>query len=117
MPVKETAEIAAKRQSAAYIAHANLLNRSQPDLSEKEIDALSLEACDQAVYGFDAKKVKGKYVPQGIGSPGHETGNHFAAILRYQGKEAYEEAVREIQKRDPKRHAELGLPKLAPKAA
>lgn len=69
------------------------------------------------VFGFDAKKDrKGNFVQQGIGSPGHETANHFAAIRKYEGKEAWEAAVREIWKRDPKHAERLNLPKLpAPK--
>lgn len=71
------------------------------------------DAEDAAVYGWDAPKDRqGKRRSQSIGAKGYETGNHFSAILRYEGREAYENAVREIQKRDPKRHALLGLPKL-----
>lgn len=73
---------------------------------------------DAAVYGFDAKKDrKGKRQQQGIGAPGHETGNHFAAIRRYEGEEAYREAVMDLWKRNPKGAERLGLPKFKDKAA
>jgi len=112
---KADPEAPAKRQSAAYIMESNKLFRSNPEITEAEVDRLALIAADQAVFGHDAKKdKKGNYIPQGIGSPGRETSNHFAAIRRYEGKEAWEAAVREIQKRDPKKHAELNLPKLPP---
>jgi hypothetical protein len=69
------------------------------------------------VWGHDAKKdSKGNWIQQGIGAPGRETANHFVAIRRYQGQAEYEKALREIQKRDPERHAKLGLPHLPPLA-
>lgn len=112
MAVKETEEVAAKRNTAAYRQSVDLLGRTREDLNEREIDELSLEAVDRAVYGFDAKKDRrGNFIPQGIGSPGHESGNHFASILRWQGKPAYDEAVAEIWKRDPQRAEKLRLPK------
>ena len=75
-----------------------------------------LDAEDAAVHGYDAKKDrKGKRVQQGIGALGHETTNHYAAILRYEGRPAYEAAVYDLQVRDPKRHALLGLPKIPKK--
>ena len=82
----------------------------------KDIVKQVLDAEDAAVHGHDAKKdKKGKRMQQGIGAPGHESGNHFASILRYEGRPAYEAAVYELQIRDPKRHALLGLPKIAKK--
>ena len=84
----------------------------------KDIVKQVLDAEDAAVHGHDAKKdKKGKRIQQGIGSPGHESGNHFTAILRYEGKEAWEIAVKDIWKRDPKRAEALNLPKLKEKAA
>lgn len=112
MAVKNPEELAAKRQSAAYLAKIAMLRRGDPDMSDEDMDKLALQANDEAVYGFDAKKDrKGNYIPQGIGSPGHETANHFNSIRRYEGKEAYEAALREIWKRDPDHAQKLGLPK------
>lgn len=111
-------EINAKRQSAVYIAESNRLFRSNEKITEAEVDKLALAAVEAAVFGHDARRdKKGKVMQQGIGAPGHETANHFAAIRKYEGKEAWEAAVREIQERDPKKHAELGLPKLPEKPA
>lgn len=59
----------------------------------------------------DYKKVKGVPVEKGIGSQGRETGNHFAAIRKYEGEDAYQDALREIWKRDPERAKKLNLPK------
>lgn len=71
------------------------------------------EAEARNVYGFDAKRDrKGNWIEQGIGSKGRETANHFSSIRRYQGKEVWEECVREIWKRDPKRAKAIGLPEL-----
>lgn len=76
------------------------------------------EAEARNVYGFDAKRDrKGNWIEQGIGSRGKETSNHFSSIRRYEGKQAYEDAVREIWKRDPKHAQRLGLPKLKESAA
>lgn len=75
------------------------------------------EAEARNVFGFDAKKDrKGNLIEQGIGSPGHETANHFAAIRKAEreGHEepgAYRAALTEIWKRDPKRAEKLHLPK------
>ena len=62
------------------------------------------------VFGHDSKVKKGEPIEQGVGAPGRESANHFAAIARYEGKEAYDAAVAELHKRDPKRHAALKLP-------
>src|SRR6516165_8722069 len=64
-----------------------------------------------AVYGFDAKKDRASnFVQQGVGAPGRENFNHFQAIRRYQGEQAYLRAVKEIWQRDPDRARKLGLP-------
>ena len=52
-----------------------------------------LAAEEKIVNGHDFRKIKGKPVEQGIGSPGRETENHFAAIRKYEGVEA-EKAAR-----------------------
>ncbi len=107
-------DIEAKRQTAAYSRTIAFLSTTQPGLSDEAMDAQALAAVDASVYGVDAKRdSKGNFIPQGIGSPGHESGNHFAAILKYQGRDAYNAAVREIFKRDPDRARKLGLPEPA----
>jgi hypothetical protein len=110
--MSEDHELPAKRATAVYADAVNRM-RIGSDLSEAEMDRQALAAVEASVWGHDAKKVNGKFVQQGIGSPGHETSNHFAALLRYQGKEAWEAAVREIYKRDPDRARKLGLPQPA----
>lgn len=93
----------------------------------EELDALSPEEMksyladeEMTVFGRnrlnepDFKKVKGVPQERGIGSPGRENSNHFAAIRKYEGEEAYQEALREIWKRDSDRAKKLNLPK--PKA-
>lgn len=57
------------------------------------------------------KKVKGEPQEVGIGSAGRENGNHFAAIRKYQGDDAYQEALRDAWKRDPDRAKKINLPK------
>jgi hypothetical protein len=104
---------AAQRETAAYSSTRNWLAHTT-DLPEAELDRLALEAVEDGVWGHDAPRNRdGTRQQQGVGSPGHETANHFQAIRRYCGEEAWKEAVREIQKRDPERHAKLGLPKMA----
>ncbi len=82
------------------------------DAIEKHFEAEALN-----VFGHDAKKVKGEFVEQGIGSKGHETANHYAAHLKAERVDkieppgAYEAAVKEIWKRDPKRAEKLKLPR------
>jgi len=78
-----------------------------PDALERHFEA---EA--RNVFGHDAKQDrKGNFIEQGIGAPGHETANHFVSILRYEGKEAYDKAVAELWKRNPKHAEALRLPK------
>lgn len=52
---------------------------------------------EKIVFGADFKKVKGEPVEQGIGSPGHENSNHFAAIRKYEGEDAYKKALVEAE--------------------
>jgi hypothetical protein len=104
-------ELEAKRNCAAYADTRNRLRHTRTDLSEEQIDAIALAAVETAVFGFDAKKnSKGEFIQQGIGSPGHETANHFASIRRWEGKEAWEAAVRKLWKENPAHAAKLGLP-------
>lgn len=57
---------------------------------------------EKIVFGTDFKKVKGHPVEQGIGSPGRETANHFAAIRKYEGEEAHKKALAEAETRKKK---------------
>jgi hypothetical protein len=95
-----------------------------------EIDAMSpaelkehLADEEKTVFGRDRlnepafKKVKGQPIETGIGSPGRENGNHFAAIKKYQGEDAYQEALTDIWKRDPDHAKKLSLPRPKAKAA
>jgi hypothetical protein len=68
-------------------------------LTTEERDALTpaelkahLAEEEKIVFGTDFKKVKGRPVEQGFGSPGRETDNHFRAIEKYEGKDAAEKA-------------------------
>jgi len=100
-----------KIQTAVYNDTVSRLRQTQPDLSDSEMHERGLAAVESSVWGHDAKRDrKGNFIQQGIGSPGHESANHFAAIRRYQGEEAWRQAVAEIYKRDPDRAKKLGLP-------
>jgi hypothetical protein len=100
-----------KRETAAYISTRNKLRHTRTDLSDEQIDAIALEAVEDAVFGHDAPKDRhGNRIQQGIGSPGHETANHFASILRWEGRERWEIAVRDLWKRNPAHAQRLGLP-------
>jgi len=64
-----------------------------------------------SVWGADAKKDRdGNFIPQGIGSESNPSANHYAAILKYEGREIYEREVRKLFKRDPATAKRLGLP-------
>src|SRR5689334_21323721 len=103
-----------KRQSAVYNDTVSRLRNSRPDMNDAETDAQGLAAVEASVYGADAKRDKrGNFLQQGIGAPGNETANHFAAIRKYEGKEAWDRAVGEIWRRDPERAKKLGLPQPA----
>jgi len=82
-------------------------------LDDATLDKIAADAEDASVYGHDAPKdpKTGRRQPIGIGSKGHETSNHFAAILRYEGALKYQAALREIWKRDPQRAEKIGLEK------
>lgn len=54
---------------------------------------------EKIVFGADFKKVKGKPVEKGIGAPGRETQNHFNAIRKYEGEEAYKDAMAKAKKK------------------
>jgi hypothetical protein len=75
-------------------------------LSAEEFDSLSpeeravhLAAEQKTVFGHDHVVAKGKPVEQGIGSPGHESENHYAAIRKWEGPEAEKKARAEAAKR------------------
>ncbi len=87
----------------------------------EEWDAMSAEerkahlaAEEKIVFGNDFRKVKGQPIEQGIGAAGNENHNHFAAIRKYEGEDAYREAYHDLAKRDPARHKKLNLPKPVP---
>jgi hypothetical protein len=98
--------------SACYMSRFNYMIMG--DASVEAADKAAKEAHYAAVFGHDAKRdpKTGEFIQQGIGAPGRENANHFAAIRRYQGEQAYSKAVKEIWKRDPDRARKLGLPEL-----
>lgn len=77
---------------------------------------LHLKNEERLVYGENVKHDKtGKPVQDGIGSPGHETANHFAALLKREkeGEErpgSYMGEVNKLWARDPKKAKALNLP-------
>jgi hypothetical protein len=89
--------------------------REQGPVAVKEY----LKAEERNVFGHDVKHdSEGNPIEQGIGAPGHETANHFAALrkneqLGLEPKGAYDRAVADLWDRDPKRAKKLGLPKSA----
>jgi hypothetical protein len=104
----------ALRETAIYARTVAWLRSTQPGLTDAEMDAQGLAAVPLAVFGHDAKKDRnGNFIQQGIGSAGHETANHFASIRRWEGKEAWEAAVRKLWKENPAHAAKLGLPQLS----
>ena len=74
------------------------------------------EADRRAVFGHDYQRDKnGEPAEQGIGSRGHETLNHFRAMLANERRGelapgSHAAAVAEIWRRDPERAKRIGLP-------
>lgn len=101
-----------RRHTGTFADTINGLRHTRPDMSEAEIDAQGLAAVDDSVYGVGFKRdlKSGAPIPNGVGSPGHETANHFASIKKYEGDESYRRAVAELYKRDPSHAQKLGLP-------
>jgi hypothetical protein len=67
-----------------------------------------------AVWGHDAVKDRnGNFVPQGIGSKGRETGNHLAAIKKYEGPAAFQKELQRIWKETPDHAKRMGFPEPA----
>jgi hypothetical protein len=94
--------------SAAYMSKFNFMMHHDARLAEAHEAAKA--AHEASVWGHDARKdSKGRFIQQGIGSPGRENRNHFDAILKYRGPAEYAKAVKEIFGRDPKRAEALGL--------
>lgn len=83
-------------------------------LSPEETKAYLLDE-EKTVFGRtrldepDFKRINGVPVENGIGAPGRESHNHFAAIRKYEGEDAYRAAINALFKRDPEHAAKLGL--------
>jgi hypothetical protein len=85
--------------------------KSHGGASLEQAHAAGVAAHHAAVYGHDAKKDRaGNYIPQGIGSPGRENGNHLAAILKYFGPAAYQKELQRIWKETPDHAKRMGFP-------
>lgn len=114
-----------ERGPTIYIPPVNFTPAEIDDLRAEEEKGLIpkgsvaqyFENLNKAVFGHDAKKDrKGHYQEQGVGSKGHETSNHFAALARNEqmGLErpgSYALAVTEMWKRDAQRAEKLRLPR------
>lgn len=76
-------------------------------LAEEEMTVFGRTRLNEPAF----KKTKVGPAEIGIGSVGRENSNHFAAIRKYEGEEAYQDALAEIWKRDAERAKKLNLPK------
>lgn len=86
------------------------------DLMSPDERKAHLASEEKIVFGHDFQKRKGAPIEQGIGSPTRETQNHFTAMRKYEGEDAYREAYEEFAKRDPERFKKMNLPKPKPLA-
>jgi hypothetical protein len=69
------------------------------------------EAVRVNVYGVNYKRDKrGNPIGDGIGAPGRETINHFAAIRKWEGEVAYQSAIKKMWANNPDRARKIGLP-------
>jgi hypothetical protein len=81
---------------------------------DPEVIAYMKDFMDAVSEGMDAPKGRdGKRISQSIGSRGHESSNHLAAIKRWVGIEAYNKEVRRIWKETPELAVKLNLEKPA----
>jgi hypothetical protein len=79
--------------------------------TEEDAHVAGVRAHEAAVYGAGAKwDAKGNFVQQGVGSRGRETGNHLAAILKYEGPAAYSKELRRIWRETPDHARKMGFP-------
>ena len=85
------------------------------DLMDPAEQKAHLASEEKIVFGHDFQKRKGIPIEQGIGSPDHETANHFTSLRKYEGEDAYREACEDLAKRDPERFKKLNLSKPLPK--
>jgi hypothetical protein len=107
-------DLEAKRQTAHYNRHIAWLRHTAPHMDDAAMDEQALAKVDESVFGFDAKKDRaGNFVQQGIGSKGRETHNHMQALLKYEGRAAYDREVARIWKETPDHAKRLGLPQPA----
>jgi hypothetical protein len=85
-------------------------------LSDAELRAIGEEADRKATFGWNYQVDKhNNPIQQGVGSPGHETANHFAALKKREsmGQErpgTHDRLVGDLWKRDPARAKALNLP-------
>jgi len=78
--------------------------------TEEAAHEAGMRAHEASVFGADAKRDRnGKFIQQGIGSPGHKTTNHFAGIRKYEGEAKYQAAIRKMWRDNPERAKLLGL--------
>lgn len=60
------------------------VDQMKADIAAGKLPPTAIEdhkkAEEKNVFGFDVKHKRGKPVEQGIGAPGNETENHFAAL-------------------------------------
>jgi hypothetical protein len=69
------------------------------------------EAVRVHVYGVGyPRDRKGNPIERGIGSDLNPSGNHFAAIRRWEGEHAYQAALKKIWRDSPDKARQLGLP-------
>jgi hypothetical protein len=70
-----------------------------------------LAAEEKTVFGQNFQRdAKGRPIEVGIGSPSHPSGNHLAAILKWEGPEAHQAAIDAVWKNNPEHAKRLGLP-------
>jgi len=106
-----------KQQRQEMLADLNKPKRSAVYEQAIENGATPEEAAEiegRNVFGHDAKKDgKGNWIEQGIGAPGHETPNHFAALKKAEREATSRSAVTIVRSlrfgsvilREPKRLA------------
>jgi hypothetical protein len=84
----------------------------RPIPGEAELAKIELEALRKVFFGFDYRTdARGNPIEQGIGAwPEKVTNNHMQGILKYEGRAAYDAAVKKLWRDSPKRAQAIGLP-------
>jgi hypothetical protein len=104
-------------QSAVFtIAYRKAMEKGRTH-EEAVLEAIEADRKNTWGWNYKTDPKTGAPIPQGIGSKGNENISHFDALRKrvqqgFESPSAYDDAVKELWRRDPKRAAAIGLPQI-----